>query len=311
MKVISRTGREDLAIVYIAEGDGGKRVEFVESLSPPQPREKKWVLVVSTLFGCPVGCRFCDAGGRYMGKLSVDEILFQIDHPVGLRFPDGNVGVEKFKIQFARMGDPALNPHLPDALEALPGRYRAPGLLPSLSTIAPAGRDRFFERLLEIRDCHYRGGFQFQYSIHTTDPRLRRWLIPAKTWDFERMAEYGETFYRKGDRKITLNFALADGMPVHPGTLLRHFDPGIFAVKITPVNPTYTAERNRITSALTPDGRGCGVADSLSAAGYDVIMSIGEVEENHIGSNCGQYLMAHCEAEEALDSGYGYAPGAR
>jgi 23S rRNA (adenine2503-C2)-methyltransferase len=65
MRVLVSTGREDIAVVYVAELEPGKQVEFVESLQPPLPREKKWVLIVSTLFGCPVQCLMCDAGGRY------------------------------------------------------------------------------------------------------------------------------------------------------------------------------------------------------------------------------------------------------
>ena len=65
MKILAKTGTEDVAIVYIAEMDNGRLVEFVESVQPPIPREKKWVLIVSTLYGCPVGCRFCDAGEYY------------------------------------------------------------------------------------------------------------------------------------------------------------------------------------------------------------------------------------------------------
>ena len=70
MRIIGKTGREDIALVYLAETKEGKLVEFVESVQPPIPRDEKWVLIVSTLYGCPVGCLFCDAGGWYDGKLS-------------------------------------------------------------------------------------------------------------------------------------------------------------------------------------------------------------------------------------------------
>ena len=69
MKITAKAGKEDIATVFIAEMDNGKLIEFVESVQPPIPREKKWVLIVSILYGCPIGCRFCDAGEYYMGKL--------------------------------------------------------------------------------------------------------------------------------------------------------------------------------------------------------------------------------------------------
>ena len=209
MRVIAKTGRDDIAVVYLAETEEGKLVEFVESLQPPLPREEKWVLTISNLHGCPVGCRFCDAGNHYQGKLSKDEIISQIDHLVKKRFPDRKVLVKKFKIQFARMGEPAFNQSVLDVLNCLPELYDAPGLVPSLSTVAPIGTDSFFQKLLEIKKKKYSRRFQFQFSLHTTDEKLRDWLMPVKKWRFEKMTEYGDAFFEKGGRKITLNFALA------------------------------------------------------------------------------------------------------
>jgi hypothetical protein len=49
--------------------------------------------------------------------LTAEEILMQIDHMVNEWFPDGIVPASKFKIQFARMGEPSLNMAVLDALE--------------------------------------------------------------------------------------------------------------------------------------------------------------------------------------------------
>ena len=304
MKIIAKTGKENIAMVYIAEMDNGKLIEFVESVQPPVPREKKWVLIVSTLYGCPVGCRFCDAGEYYKGKLSKNEMISQIDYMIERRFPDRKVQVEKFKIQFARMGDPAFNQSVLDVLEELPGLYDAPGLLPTLSTIAPKGTDKFFERLAAIKEKNYKKRFQLQFSIHTTDRELRDWLIPVKKWDFEKIAEYGMSFYREGERKITLNFALAEGMPINPDILLDYFDPHSFLIKITPVNPTYRASNNEIYSHILPNKEKYEIIESLRESGYEVILSIGELAENHIGSNCGQYISNYLKEKGNIEGGY-------
>jgi 23S rRNA (adenine2503-C2)-methyltransferase len=316
MKIIASAGREDVALVYIAEMDSGKLVECVESLQPPLPREEKWVLLVSTMFGCPVGCMMCDAGGYYEGKPSADDILAQIDYLVYQRFPDGAIPSRQFKIQFARMGEPSLNPAVLPVLEALPQRFRAPGLMPSLSTIAPYGTAGFFERLLEIKRALYTAGrFQFQFSIHTTDQAARDRLIPVKKWSFAQMAEYGERFYQPGDRKITLNFALADSSaaengaaPIDAQVLLSYFSPEKFLIKITPLNPTYRALENRLSSHIDPTQteREYAVVAALREAGYQVIVSIGEVEENFIGSNCGQFLRRHLSNPVPIPDGYTY-----
>ena len=178
--------------------------------------------------------------------------------------------------------------------------------MPSVSTIAPVGCERFFDELAEIKRSLYPGGrFQFQFSIHTTDAAARRRLIPVRTWDFAKMAAYGERLYAAGDRKITLNFALAEELPVEAEALRRYFDPQRFIIKVTPLNPTYRASQEGLHNALsacqTPTEH--PVLASLLAAGYEVIVSIGELEENLIGSNCGQYLRAHLQARQPIPAG--------
>ncbi len=306
MKVRAWTGSDEVAKVYIAEADGDRHVEFVESVEPSLPREKKWVLIVSTLFGCPGGCRFCDAGGSYGGKLSVDEILFQIDYMIDRRYPDRCVPAEKFKVQLARMGEPALNDAVLDVLEILPSRYDAPGLMPALSTIAPAGREAWFDRLLEIGRGVYKGRFQLQFSLHTTDSEKRDWLLPPKKWDFPTIAKYGERFFVDGGRKITLNFALAEGMPLDAAVLFRHFDPDKFLVKLTPVNPTCEAESSGVKSSIIHGTEPESVTAPLRDAGYEVLVSIGELEENHIGSNCGQFIKRYLDSGADFAAGYNY-----
>jgi 23S rRNA (adenine2503-C2)-methyltransferase len=265
--------------------------------------------MVSTLYGCPVKCLFCDAGGQYHGKPSAMEILAQIDYMVEKWYPDRRVPAEKFKIQFARMGEPALNPAVLDVLSMLPERYCAPGLMPSISTIAPHGASAFFERLLDIKDSLYPNGrFQFQYSVHTTDESLRDELIPVRKWSFAQMAEYGERFHKPGDRKITLNFALVAHAPVDAQVLLRYFNPQRYLVKITPLNPTLNATRNGLASFVDPycPESGRELAYRLQEAGYDVILSIGEAEESHIGINCGQYVLNALEGSDQVQDGYNY-----
>ncbi len=301
MKVISRTAEHDIASVFIAENEKGKRIEFVESTQPPLTIRQKWVLILSTLYGCPVDCKFCDAGGHYDGKLSAEEIFFQIDYLVKHRFPSGVPETDKFKVQFSRMGEPAFNKAVLDVLEQFPGKYAINNFVPSLSTIAPRGTQAFFERLISIKKKLYDQTFQLQFSLHSTDEEQRNELIPVKKWSFEAMAEYGRRFYSPGGKKITLNFALGNTNILDPEQLLGHFHPDLFLVKITPVNPTHKAKQNSIHSLVRPEVSDYPIIHELKNAGYDVILSIGEWEENRIGSNCGQYIRAfedHCSLPE-------------
>lgn len=306
MKILGKTGREDIATVYVGEFLGNKRVEFVESVQPPIPRDKKWVLIISSLFGCCVNCSFCDAGGNYQGKLSYNELLSQIDFLIKKRYPDGKVPVEKFKIQFARMGEPSLNMNALDILSDFHNIYEAPGFIPSVSTIAPVGTDAFFEKLLFIKRQIYKEKFQLQFSIHTTDLQERDRLIPVKKWGFDQISEYGSEFYEENHRKITLNFALSDNISVEPDILEYYFSPEKFLIKITPINPTYKAVNNGLSSKGLLSGKRNELISELRKSGYDVILSIGELEENQIGSNCGQYLENFETEKKQLESSYTY-----
>ncbi|MDP8207503.1 MAG: hypothetical protein P9L92_12620 [Candidatus Electryonea clarkiae] len=313
MRVIAELGNDDVANVYIAESETGRKngirtnkIEFVEALKPPFPRERKWVNIVSTLYGCPVQCPICDAGMNYRGKLNSDDLLFQIDYLVNKRFPDGIIPCDQWKIQFSRMGEPAFNMAVIDVLESLPERYKAPGLMPSISTVAPESTDHFFERLLVVKRQLYPEKFQFQFSVHSTDEEVRRQLIPCRTWDFSKMARYGEEFYSTGGRKITLNFALIDGVPVNADKLLKYFDPDIFLIKLTPLNPTLSAETNEYSSKFDSQIELELITGELKSKGFEVIHSLGELEENAIGSNCGQYVSMLEKNNTTLQDAYTY-----
>jgi 23S rRNA (adenine2503-C2)-methyltransferase len=300
MKVLYSHGDDDLARVFVAELDDGSQIEFVESVQPPIPRRDKWVLIVSTLKGCPVACPICDAGGGYRGKLSTEEILSQIEYMVTRRYPNGRVPVPKLKIQFARMGDPAFNTEVLGALEELPNRFDMPGLIPSISTIAPRGCESFFQELLAIKQKRFSGGrFQMQFSVHSTDEKARRRLIPIQTWSLKEMAAWGNRFFEPNDRKITLNFAAARGMPLSAKKLKSVFSNKRFLVKLTPINPTRAALKSGLKSLIDPtDEAACEkVVRSFEAMGFETILSIGELEENQIGSNCGMYV-----SRSALDA---------
>jgi 23S rRNA (adenine2503-C2)-methyltransferase len=300
MKILKTFGREDLAMVYLAELENGRMIEFVESLQPPYTRDEKWVLIVSSLYGCPIGCKMCDASLLYGGKISESDILSQIDHLVVNRFPERVIPIPKFKIQFARMGEPSLNTDVLTVLEKLPHLYDAPGLIPCISTVAPEGTDEFFHRLIDVKNTFYpKGKFQMQFSIHTTDEEMRNYLIPVKKWGLERISEYGEQFYREGDRKITINFAVTKEFPVEPEVVAHHFNKEKFVVKITPLNPTSSVEENKLESLFnSEDEIARDLVQSFKRVGFDVILSIGELEENRIGSNCGQYVSRYLDKQK-------------
>ena len=308
MEILSEVGDDRIAKVYIGKTSRGNIVEFVESI-PTYSAEEKWVLIISSLNGCPEGCKMCDAGFFYKGKLSYKEIMEQIEYPIRRRFGEEKPRTKKFKVQFARMGEPSFNPAVLDVLRDLGDIYE--NFYPSLSTVAPIGVDGFFENLLEIKKEKYSATFQLQFSIHTTDESQRDEIIPVRKWSFERIAEYGKMFYDKGGKKITLNFALAKENIVSAEKLQEHFDPRYFLVKITPLNPTVSAMKNSLNNDVDPVSgmpqKHKKFVKRLREYGYDVIISIGDLKENEIGSNCGMYILHFLRENAELNESYTFA----
>ena len=295
-RLIETQGKDDLALVHILEfqGDPRKSVETVDSIDPRFTREEKTVIIVSTQFGCPVGCLMCEAGGLFYGNLSCQEILDQIRFIIKKR--PVILNSQKIKIHFARMGEPSLNPAVITALENLSQIIKSPGLMPCISTMLPQGSESFLLEVGRVKDSLYPGSsFQLQFSLNSTNQELREHLIPTPHLPLTDVANLGRAIFHPGDRKIGLNFALAKNIPVDVPTLASTFDTDVFMIKLTPVNPT---ERSKIynldtvLSAADPEAAQ-ELVDQLRAAGFDTIVSIGNPEEIDIGSNCGQLIRAH------------------
>jgi len=251
LRLRSITGDPEVAEIAVHQVGGNPRhcIETVDGLAPPLPRREKWIINVSTQIGCPLGCPFCDAGRFYGGDLDVEQLLAQVRWALA-RHPGMAARCAKLKVHFARMGEPALNSAVLEAMRRLPGVVASPGLWCCVATTAPRGREAWFAALREIKAELYPGRFQLQFSIQSTDEGERARLIPVPHWPLSRIACYGERFFAPGDRKVVLNFALARGIPFAPEVIEGLFDPACFAVKLTPVNPTVTGRERGIRTVL-------------------------------------------------------------
>lgn len=291
MKVISSTGNPELATVHVGEFEDGQRVEFVESIQPPRTVKDKWVNIISTMVGCPVGCKMCDAGGGYARSLTASEMQAQLDALAELKFSGGHIETGMWKLQLARMGEPTLNPHVLEFLRGLAEKGHD-NLVISLSTVGPSNCAPFIQELKKIKDAGFRGKFQLQFSIHSTDDEARRRLIPIKGLALPEVAALGRQFRSPDDRKITLNFIVMKDVPIDADRIARLFDPETFLIKLTPLNPTYRAQYHKIQPGFDPERPEelDKLISEFRARGFETILSIGELEENSIGSNCGQYI---------------------
>ncbi len=299
MEILYRQGDENVAEAYLAKFDGDNEyVEFVDSLGSAESRKDKWVIIISSMFGCPVKCKFCDGGHFYEGPLTKEQMMEQVDYAVRNRAPSGVIDSDKFKVQFARIGEPSLNDAVIDTITEIRERYEPKTYMPCISTVAPAGREGWFDAVADLNNDIFKGEFQLQFSVHSTDEEYRDFLIPTKKMSLEEISEYGERYY-SGGRKVTLNFALDGKAPIDVEKLSDTFDKRYFAVKITPLNPTRQAEKNKLINVFSEDETGrYPVINELEEEGFDVYLSIGDLRENEIKSNCGQVLLAYIDPEE-------------
>jgi 23S rRNA (adenine2503-C2)-methyltransferase len=291
MQVLRVYGDSRVAEVAVSRFRGDERFELetVDGLTPPLEREQKWIINVSTQFGCPVGCPFCDAALDYFGNPTAEEILCQVRWALD-RHPQNVASCKKLKVHFARMGEPSLNDAVLDAIDRLPQLIQTDGLWACVASIAPRGREAWFERLLAIKERHFRGHFQLQFSVQSTDETDRRRLIPMAHLDLKQLAAFGEKFFSDGDRKVVLNFALARDVSFDSGVIEALYDPRRFAVKLTPVNPTAAGKQNGFSTILRSEQESLldVSRERLLSRGYDVVISVGDEREDGIGSNCGQ-----------------------
>jgi len=291
MEVLRVSGEPEVAEVAVLRFRGDDRycVETVDGLAPPEPRARKWIINISTQFGCPVGCPFCDAAQAYAGNPTAEELFCQVRWALA-RHPE-HVGLcGKLKVHFARMGEPSFNDAVLEAIARLPEEISTPGLWACVATVAPRGRDAWFERLRDVKERSFRGRFQLQFSVQSTSAADRARLTPIAHWSLAEIAAYGTRFHRPGDRKVVLNFALARGVEFDPAVVASRFDPAHFAVKITPVNPTARGAEAGFETVLRSERAEAVAAarDALLARSFDVVLSVGESGEDRIGSNCGQ-----------------------
>ncbi len=72
---------------------------------------KRTVICCSVMSGCPVGCKFCGTGSKFVRNLTCEEIVEQINIVLNDKnlINDINEKCEKLQFMFMSMGEPMLN----------------------------------------------------------------------------------------------------------------------------------------------------------------------------------------------------------
>jgi 23S rRNA (adenine2503-C2)-methyltransferase len=317
MEIIERIGvpTGDILVVrgehgpleMLSIGDYGKDVnlkaDFLGLNRAPEPvrhtkllpLEEKWVITISTQYGCSMGCTFCDVPKVGAGKNATEgDLIRQV--LAGIKLHPEVEWSKRLNIHFARMGEPAWNPAVLDATKWLKTHIDPEyHIHPVVSTMMPRKNiwlKTFVHTWMRIKNRLLHGEAGLQLSINSTDEAERERMFGDSACTLEEIAWIMDGIIPSG-RKITLNFALA-GYTIDPSVLLRYFSPDDYLIKLTPMHRTAACESTGTQTAgdYTTYAPYAEAEAALKAAGYDVLVFIASREEDEGRITCGNALLS-------------------
>lgn len=168
---------------------------------------KRTVICCSVMSGCPVGCKFCGTGSKFIRNLTEEEIVNQIMIVLKDKnlINDINEKCEKLQFMFMSMGEPMLNfNEVEKAIITLNKKFNNAQLL--LSTIG-CDNDEVFNRIINISKKIDKVGLQF--SIHKSNDIERDKLIPfKKKMNLQKIRDAGIIWWKETNRKPFLNYCV-------------------------------------------------------------------------------------------------------
>lgn len=277
-----------------------KRVEHTELL----PLSEKWVITISTQYGCSMGCNFCDVPSVGPGRnATLDDMLWQVALAKELH-PEVDSG--RINIHFARMGEPTFNPYVIPAAITIGLRNPRFHVHSVVSTMMPRrnkGLAKFIRDWVTVKNNYMLGDAGLQLSVNSTNEVERDVMFGCDALALHEIAEVMSGLHPVG-RKFTLNFAVA-GYTIDPNVLLRYFSPEDYIIKLTPMHKTTSC----VEAGINTDGDYTQYHPyeqhelALRAAGYDVLVFIASEYEDLGRITCGNAILSGseplCPHEEA------------
>lgn len=264
------------------------------------PLEEKWVITISSQYGCSMNCKFCDVPKVGSGvNATFNDLIKQV--LTGLKLHPEVEFTKRLNIHFARMGEPTFNPEVLDATkwlkEHIDSEYR---IHPVVSTMMPKHNiwlKTFIHTWMRIKNRLLRGEAGLQLSINSTDEIERSQMFNSNSLTLKQISKIMEGIIPNG-RKITLNFALAN-YKIEPKTLLEYFNPDDYLIKITPMHKTQTAIEHNVKTEgdYTTFEPYRETEKSLKEAGYDVLVFIASEYEDMGRITCGNAILSGTRPE--------------
>lgn len=264
------------------------------------PLSEKWVITISTQYGCSMGCKFCDVPKVGHGlNATLNDLTNQLIE--GLKLHPEIGSTKRLNLHYARMGEPSFNFNVIEHAKQLHKIVRPfignSMIHPVISTMLPKRNKKLMQFLNEwcdIKNYTYRGDAGLQFSINSTDDEQRNEMFSGNSLSLTDIAEIGRLLPDPKGRKYALNFALADEYIVDGEKLATLFDPNKFMAKITPLHKTQSCNTNGIVTtggydAFTPYQN---VETNLKNAGFDVIVFVPSYDEDLGLITCGNAILS-------------------
>lgn len=263
------------------------------------PLAEKWVVTISSQYGCSMGCTFCDVPKVGRGRnASAHDMLGQVRAAVALH-PE-ITETKRLNVHFARMGEPTWNSDVIPAALFLRDMLDGFHVHPVVSTMMPRA-NRYLSSFLTawvrwIKNSYYGGEAGLQLSINTTCEAARRRQFGGSAHTLETIAAIMASLPAPKGRKVALNFALT-GDPIDAALLADLFSPDRFMCKLTPIHETAASVEHGIRTDGGYDYFAPyePVEEALKAAGFDVIVFVPSREEDDGLITCGNAILAGTE----------------
>jgi len=281
-------------------GDYGKGVNLNQRAPVPDglpimPLTEKWVVTISTQYGCSMGCVFCDVPKVGPGRnATADDLAGQILNAIEDETKPDHTS--RLNVHYARMGEPTWNPDVLANAVWLHKTYRqSHNPHPVVSTMMPHKNKKliwFLKEWMRIKNDVYDGEAGLQLSINSTCEVERKSMFSGSACSLLEAAVVMGDMKPRG-RKITLNFAVA-GYTVDADLLASLFSPDIYICKLTPMHKTVSAEVAGIRTRgdYTHYEPYEEIEERLEKAGYEVLTFIASREEDKSRITCGNAILA-------------------
>ena len=242
---------------------------------------ERTVLCISTMCGCPMGCRFCGTGDYFVRSLTAEEIVAQATYILDSQIDGINPSeIKKLQIMVMSMGEPALVKALWEAFRVLHKKYPNAALL-----ISSSGPKIDYSWIREMSVEIPTVGLQF--SVHESTDTARNALIPFKNkLNLFEIAKEGLEWFIATRRKPYFNYCAHGNNSSEEDVerLFNLFNPSVWEATVSVI-----CERESHAQATNEHQRNLAIefGNKLVERGYNVRV-FDPAGQDTIGGGCGQ-----------------------